>query len=307
MAEGETLAGLKEVYGAGQEVMIPGLKIHYARKGHGQPLILLHGWPEFWLTFRRNIDVLAEDFDVIVPDIRGFGESRSTDRPVDVPLTAKQIADDLAGFLDTVGVKQRIGIVTHDVGSVAAQTFARSYPERLAGLFFFNAPHPGIGRRWAAAETIPEIWYQTFHQLPIAPKLVGASRETCEAYFGYQMAHWSHDPHLFDADLHLWIDNFMAPGALEGGFAYYKGIAESRLEMIRNGPPRLPKIGHPTRVLWGGSDPILRPEWIDNLGDTFSNLYADVLPKAGHFVHYEAAERANREIHSFFKNEVWRG
>jgi pimeloyl-ACP methyl ester carboxylesterase len=63
-----------------------------------------------------------------------------------------------------------------------AQAFARKYPERLSGLFFFNCPYPGIGERWVEADHINEIWYQSFNQQPWAASLVGESRKTCGVY-----------------------------------------------------------------------------------------------------------------------------
>ncbi len=294
------LEAMKARYGAGNHVEANGARFHYARMGdHGPTLILLHGWPEFWLTWYRNLPVLAEYYRVIALDMRGFGESRSLDRPADAPLTPQTIADDVAAFMDALEI-DRAGFVSHDVGASAMQAFARTWPERVAGLFFFNCPHPGIGRRWADAESIPEIWYQTFNQLDLAPRLVGYNRDTCALYFRWVLAHWSHDPACFEGDAELWVENFMAPGALEGGFAWYKGIDSARRALMREGPPELPKIAAPTRVLWGASDPVLKADWVDTLPDSFSDLAVDVLPEAGHFVHYERADAANREMLRFF-------
>lgn len=304
MAAGETLKSLKPRFGAGRFVEANGARMHYARLGQGKPLVMVHGWPEFWLTWRHNLPVLARHFDVIAPDLRGFGESRSLDRPPDAPLTPSQIADDLAALLDVLGVEQA-GFVAHDIGANAMQTFARVHPQRVAGLFFFNCPHPGIGRRWADAESLPETWYQYFNQVPFAPAMVGQSREACRLYLGYVLARWSHDPACFAEDLDLWVDNFMTPGALDGGFAWYKGVDAARRALVRDGPPDLPRIDHPTRVLWGGSDKVLRPEWIDTLPDTFSDLQVAVLPNAGHFVHYEAPAAANEAVLAFFREGVF--
>lgn len=294
------LQALKRRFGAGNYVEANGARFHYAEMGDGEaPLVLLHGWPEFWLTWYRNLPVLAERHRVLAVDIRGFGESRSLDCPADAPLMPQVIAEDLAAVLTALGI-ERAGFVSHDVGANAMQAFARTWPERVAGLFFFNCPHPGIGRRWADAESIPEIWYQTFNQLDLAPRLVGYNRDTCALYFRWILAHWSHDPDCFAEDADLWVENFMAPGALEGGFAWYKGVDSARRALMRDGPLELPRIEAPTRVLWGASDPVLKPEWVDSLPDTFADLQAEVLPEAGHFVHYERPDVANREMLRFF-------
>lgn len=299
MTTAETIETLKADLGGGNFLEANGARFHYARRGSGPPLILLHGWPEFWLTWRHNLPALSQSFDVIAPDIRGFGDSQNLDRLGDAPLTPELIGDDLAALMDELDIEQA-GFVSHDVGAQGVQAFARANPGRVAGLYFFNCPHPGIGRRWADADTLPETWYQYFHQLPLAAELVGRSRDACRLYIGHFLSHWSHDPHAFEADLELWIDAFMRPGVIEGGFAWYKGVDAARRRLVRDGPPDLPKITQPTRVFWGEFDPLFRLEWMDTLADTFADLRADVCPDAGHFVHYEQPARANQDIRAFF-------
>ena len=110
-----------------------GIGIHYVRHGVGPPLVLLHGWPEFWYTWRKNLPVLARECDMVAPDLRGFGD---TDKPV-LPDPPKSLlgtlVEDLRGLADSLGF-ERFGVVSHDVGAYVAQGFARKYPERFSGL-----------------------------------------------------------------------------------------------------------------------------------------------------------------------------
>ena len=281
-----------------QHIDANGIRVHYVRHGEGFPLVLLHGWPEFWYVWRKNVPVLAEVYDVVAPDLRGFGDSEKPGGPPEVLLG--NLVEDLRALADSLGF-ERFGIVSHDVGAYVAQGFAREYPERLGGLFFFNCPYSGIGSRWADADSVNEIWYQTFNQQPWAASLVGENRKTCETYFRHFLDHWAHEPGLFDEDLDLWVDNFMKPGNLQGGFDWYICTNASRLDLIRNGPPELPKIEVPTRVRWGESDPVLKVRWADRLGDYFANLDFAPMPEAGHFAHYERPDLANREILDFFQ------
>lgn len=169
-------------------VEVNGINMHYVREGQGQPLILLHGWPEFWWGWHRNIPALASNFDVIAPDLRGFGDTRETSTQ---PAGPDVHARDTLAFANALGLG-RFGLVAHDVGAYVAQQIARLSPERVTGLFFFNGPYPGIGRRWVDADHVKEVWYQSFNQQPWAPKLVGHSRETCRLYFESMLRHWSH-------------------------------------------------------------------------------------------------------------------
>ncbi len=282
-----------------QYVDANGIQVHYVRRGEGSPLVLLHGWPEFWRTWRKNIPFLGETFDVVAPDLRGFGDTEKPGLPEPPGGLLDDLVEDLRGLADALGF-ERFGVVSHDVGAYVAQGFARKYPERLRGLFFFNCPYAGIGERWADWYEVNEIWYQTFNQQPWAASLIGENRKTCETYLRHFLDHWAHEPGLFDEDLDLWVDNFMKPGNLQGGFNWYISTNESRIGLIRDGAPELPKIETPTRVLWGESDSVLRIEWADRLGDYFSNLDFSRAEGAGHFVHYEKPELANREISDFF-------
>ena len=276
-----------------------GIEIHYVRHGTGSPLVLLHGWPEFWFGWRKNILPLAEGFDVVAPDLRGFGDTEKTALPDPPRRLLEDYVEDLRGLADTLGF-EKFGIVSHDVGAYVAQAFARTYPDRLSGLFFFNCPYPGIGERWVEPDHVNEIWYQSFNQQPWAASLVGENRKTCRLYIGHFLDHWAHEPGFFDEDLDLWVENVMKPGNLQGGFNWYISTNEGRIKQIRDGAPELPKIETPTRVLWGESDSVLKVEWADRLGDYFANCDFDPAPEAGHFVHYERPELANNEIANFF-------
>jgi pimeloyl-ACP methyl ester carboxylesterase len=278
-----------------------GIDIHYLRDGRGPPLVLLHGWPEFCGVWEPLVSALRERFELFAPDLRGFGD---TTKPYAGPtevMTSKVLADDLRAVLDALGLNRPVGLVSHDVGAIVAQVFARRSPERLAGLFFFNCPHPGIGSRWIAPDHVPEVWYQTFNCLPWSAAMVGSSRETCRLYIGHILRHWAADEHAFDKDLDRFVDNFMKPGNLQGGFNWYLGNRAARWAVWEGRVPSLPPIQIPTRVYWGARDPVLKAGWMDRLPETFTNLRASVAEGVGHFVHYEAPERAAREIAEFFE------
>ncbi len=204
--------------------------MHYVRYGDGPTLVLLHGWPEFWYTWRKNIPALAESFDVVVPDLRGFGDS---EKPPNVP-DVSDYADDLIELLDALDI-DRAGFVGHDVGAFVMQDLVQRYRDRVDRLFFFNCPHPGIGTRWLDKGHYKELWYQAFNQMDWSAALVGHNRDTCRLYFRHFLDHWSHSPGRFDQDLEAWVDNFMKPGNLEGGFNWYRAVAEYRQKIIDRG------------------------------------------------------------------------
>lgn len=278
-----------------QQIEARGARFHVALAGEGPPLLLLHGWPEFWLTWEPVMQRLADRFRLIAPDLRGFGASDKPDGPWGPP----DHTADLLALLDALGI-DRVGVVGHDVGGAVMQALARAAPERVSGLFFFDFVHPGIGARMGTPDRLNEIWYQSFHQMPFAATLVGASRDTCRAYIGHFLRHWSHRKDAFDDVLELFVDNFLQPGNLEGGFAHYRASHAGRIAMMEGSAPHLPPITVPTCVRWAARDAIFPAAWIDTLGETFADLDVAVLPGVGHFPHREDPDLAAGEIARFF-------
>ncbi|MDH3660432.1 MAG: alpha/beta hydrolase [Alphaproteobacteria bacterium] len=283
-----------------QHITAGGVRLHVAETGDGPPLILLHGWPEFWATWEPVMARLADRFRLIAPDFRGFGES---DNPSPEPTDqagADVLADDILALMDALSLEQA-GFVGHDIGAYVMQSLARRHPKRASCLLFFNCPTHGVGARWRDPGHINEIWYQTFHQMPYAADIVGASRESCRAHIGHFLRHWSHRKDAFDGVLERWVDNFMRPGTLQGGFNFYISQNAPRLQVMAGTAPSPEKIKVPARVVWGRHDPILKAEWADVLPEAFEEVSVDIAEDCGHFVHYENPDRAAEEITAFFK------
>lgn len=280
-----------------------GITLHVAKAGAGRPLLLLHGWPEFWLTWEPVMARLADRFTLIAPDLRGFGESDKPDGEAPSDKAGPSVhAADMAALTQALGLT-RFGVVSHDVGAWVTQALGRSEASRLAGLFFFDCPYPGIGGRWSVPEHLREIWYQSFHQTPMAARLVGATRETCRLYFGHFLRHWSRRQDAFDTVLEDWVDNFLRPGNVQGGFNWYVSVNAERLAAMAGQTPTLAPITVPACVRWGDST-ILPSRWGDRLGETFTDLDFAEFPGVGHFPHREDPDRASAEIAAFF-DRVW--
>jgi len=278
-----------------------GATFHVARAGIGKPLLLLHGWPEFWLTWEPVMTRLAGRYSLIAPDLRGFGDS---DKP-DGACGPDQHSADMLALMDALGI-QRFGVVGHDVGGAVMQPLARAAPDRLAGLFFFDFVYPGIGVRMGTPDRLNHIWYQSFHQIEMAPALVGATRESCRTYIGHFLKNWSHRKDAFDDVLEAFADNFSKPGNLAGGFAHYRAAHAGRVRMMQGEAPALPPIEVPTCVRWAEHDPLFPYAWTDRMAETFKNLDLAMFTGVGHFPHREAPDRAASEIDSFFERIGWR-
>jgi pimeloyl-ACP methyl ester carboxylesterase len=140
-----------------EKVVINGIKLAYARRGKGMPLVLLHGYPLDHHLWDDVIPLLEDTFDLITPDLRGFGESTT----VDTAYTMNDFASDIAGLLDHLGIGKAT-IAGHSMGGYVALAFARLYPERVSGLALVSSqvladtPERREGRYKSADEVAEE-------------------------------------------------------------------------------------------------------------------------------------------------------
>lgn len=279
-----------------QFVEVNGVRLHYVRHGAGKPVLLVHGWPGFWFEWNRNIPPLAEQFDVVAPDLRGFAYSDKPDLPPEQGYTDAVMADDLAALVRALGL-ERVSVVAHDFGAVWTQRFARAHAELLEKLVLFNPPYPGIGGRWFEMPQIFESWYLVFHQQPWAEELVGATRASIETYLRHFLRHWSHDTDVFTGEeVAEFVEAYSQPGAVRGGFNCYRAAFRTAGQLADTRP-----IAAPTLILWGDRDPILPFAWSDRLGEFFSNHTLKKIEGAGHFLHRELPDVVNGEIVGFLR------
>ena len=256
----------------------------------GFTALLLHAFPldaRMWDETRTELGEVA----VVAPTLPPQGGGRT-----------------LAGWAAAVLrlVEGEIVPVGVSMGGYLAFELWRQAPERISGLFFFDFVYPGIGPRMVEPERLNNIWYQSFHQMEMAPALVGASRESCRLYIGHFLRGWSHRKHVFDDQLEAFTDNFLKAGNLAGGFAHYRAAHAGRVRMMKGEAPALPPIGVPTCVRWAEHDPLFPYQWTDRLGETFTNLDLAMFPDVGHFPHREDPDRAASEIAAFFTRIGWR-
>ena len=280
-------------------VPVNGAPMHLLRTGQGPTLILLHGYPEFSLTWSRVAPLLSDRFDLIMPDLRGFGQSlASVDGPSD-QIDRDAHAADIAALADALGL-ERFGLVSHDVGAYAAQELTYLMPDRIAGLFFFNCPYPGIGNRWLQPDYLKESWYQYFQQTPAAASIVGATPDSIRAYIGQLLRRWSFPNDAFVGLMDEWVRNYAQPNALQGSFNWYLSNNRYRMSMMKGTVVERPPISVKTCVRWGSEEIGAPAIWGDRMGDYFSDLDYAEFEGAGHFPHMEHPERAAAEIGTFF-------
>ena len=254
-----------------------GYALTYDRGGSGAPVLLLHGWPGDRSDW-ADVAALLPDRDVLVPDLRGFGES-STVAGGDVSA-AGQVRSLLA-LLDELGVTRPV-VAGYDIGSRVAQTLAADHPERVAALVV-APPLPGAGRRVLDPGAVPEFWYQHFHQLALVERIVDGRPDAVREYLRHFWEHWSGPDHVVSAErLDRLTARYSPPGAFTASVGWYRGGSGMVARSLAEQPPAR-RTTVPTTVLWPEFDPLFPRAWSDRLDEWFTDVELRPLDGVGHF------------------------
>jgi pimeloyl-ACP methyl ester carboxylesterase len=201
-----------------------GIKQHYVTAGSGPAVLLLHGWPQTWYEWRRVIDLLADDFTVVAPDLRGFGY---TGKPA-AGYDAETIATDLAALTTHLGLHD-VTVVGHDWGAVFGYVYAAAYPDDVSGLAIVEMALPGVGMMEQAMSPAPGgnyLWHMGFQSVPDVPELLIGGKE--RAYLHWFFEHFAYDPAAIGpADLDEYVAAITQTGALRAGLAVYQDFFTS--------------------------------------------------------------------------------
>jgi pimeloyl-ACP methyl ester carboxylesterase len=266
---------------------VDGFRLSYDHSGSGEPVILLHGWPGDRTDYRILAPALAGTCQVVVPDLRGFGES---DKHVADPAAAYDAsaqARSVAGLIRELGLERPV-VAGYDIGSRIAQTLARESPGLVRALVV-APPLPGIGRRVLDPQAQSEFWYQSFHRLPLATDLIDGKPWAVWTYLSHFWVHWSGPSFVVDDDslAHL-VSVYGPPGAFTASIGWYRAGAGSVVRSIGEQPPAAEeRLAVPTAVLWPEHDPLFPRAWSDRLDEFFSDVTVSFVDGVGHFAPLE--------------------
>jgi len=163
-------------------------RLAYDRTGSGPPVLLLHGWPGDRHDYRALVPLL-DGFDVVVPDLRGFGESDKHPAEPETGYSAAAQAASVTALLTELGL-DGVVVAGYDIGSRVAQTLAAAQPALVRHLVV-APPLPGIGARILDAAAQREFWYQSFHQLALAEEMLDGQPGAVRDYLAHFWRHWS--------------------------------------------------------------------------------------------------------------------
>ncbi len=280
-----------------QFVAANGVQLHTVMAGpkDGKLVVLLHGFPECWYSWRRQIAALARaGYRVAAPDQRGYNLS---DKPLDRrSYRVDQLTADICELVQALGHKQAI-IVGHDWGGVAAWAFAMRYPHMVDKLVVMNAPHPAAFARELRSNPAQRLksWYIAFFQLPWLPEaLLGLAPMASTRLFLQRTA--VRAGAFPEADLNVMASALAQPGALTAMLNWYRAAFERM-----SSPLRSQVIEAPTLLIWAENDVALGKSLTYDMADWVPNLRVHYIPHCGHWVQNEAPDEVNAQLLDFVK------
>jgi pimeloyl-ACP methyl ester carboxylesterase len=272
-------------------VEVAGVRFHVAEAGEGDPLLLLHGWPQNWWEWRRLIPLLQDRYRVICLDTRGSGWSDAPKGGYDKETMAR----DVIGVLDQLGI-DRFWMVGHDVGGYLGFLICLEAPERVVRYVSLNTGHPYVRPTPAALGTFWRFWYWPINGAPVlGPWLIrhgfyGALRR----WFTGARADWS--PEDVEVFLSQWKEKDRAVAASKTYRTYLLKDSPS----VLLGRYRSTRLTVPTLMLHGKEDKILREPFLRGFEPFADDMTLELVPGAGHFIADERPDFVADRVQAFF-------
>ena len=273
----------------------------YAHAGSGPLVLFLHGFPEFWYCWKRQLEDLGRDHLAVAPDLRGFNLS---DRPAEVKqYKACILVEDIRALAEHLG-QAKFVLVAHDWGGAVAWGYAVAYPQTLHQLVIVNSPHPVTFARELAHNPAQQAASQYMNLLRSDKAERVLSENNYARLVKMTLEGWSRG-RIDPAEKAVYIEAWSQPGALTGGLNYYRASPlyppigdDPGAKAVKLDPADF-MVRVPTLVVWGMRDQALLPANLDGLEDCVPDLRVERLPEASHWVMHEEPERLNRLIRGF--------
>ena len=283
------------------EGVVNDVRLHWVEQGTGPLVVLLHGFPEFWWGWHRQIPALAAaGFRVVAPDMRGYNLSEKPKGAASYRTSI--LVQDVVSLVRQLG-EERAHVAGHDWGGVVAWRVALEHPERVDRLVIANAPHPAVfSRELRHPRQLVRSWYAMFFQLPLLPEAVFRANgyATLERIFRKSPAR----PGAFsDDDIRRYKEAMARPGALTAMLNYYRSFARTLGRRGRSGGDAARTITRPTLVIWGEKDTALGIHNLDGLERYVPDLRIERLPQASHWVLADEPERVSERMIRFLRGE----
>lgn len=282
---------------------VNGIRLHYAESGSGRDLIiLLHGFPEFWYSWRHQLTALGKTYHVVAPDMRGYNLSDKPRRVEDYRIEV--LIEDVVGIIKHFGA-DKSAIVGHDWGAAVAWAVAQKYPERITKLAALQVPPAAAWRANLTLRQLLRSWYMFFFQIPRIPEWA-ISRKNLGGIDRTFKENVSRKGSFSDADIETYKEALRQPGALTAAVNYYR--ANLRRLISRGSTAERDKREHrkdgrirvPTLFIYGEQDFAILPATVRAVERYVDASYRELrIADSGHWVQNEAADEVNAALLDF--------
>jgi len=274
------------------------VRLHYAECGVGERLVvLLHGFPECWYSWRHKLKSLGAQYRVVAPDLRGYNLSDKPGRVEEYRM--KRLVDDVTGLIRHFGASEA-AVVGHDWGGALAWAVAQYYPDYVWKLASLQTPPPAVWGKNLTLKQLLRSWYMFFFQLPSIPEWW--IRREDFAGLGRMLRATSRPGTFTDEDIEVLKSALREPGAVTGGINYYRANLRAFLSrgfgdrQIR----RHERVRVPTLFIYGERDFAILPETVAGVGDYVDAPYTELrLGRSNHWVQQESPAEVNAALLSF--------
>jgi pimeloyl-ACP methyl ester carboxylesterase len=269
-------------------VVARGLRFHVAEAGSGEPIVLLHGWPQHWWVWRHVVALLAPHARLVMIDLRGFGWSDAPAGGYD----KQTMADDVLAVLDVLGL-ERVRLIGHDWGAWIGFLACAAAPERFAAFLALGSPRP-LGK--PRARQLLQIWRFAYQVVLAAPglgrRLIASERFMARVI----LAGAVHRDAWTREDLRAFTAVLAEPARARASVLLYRTFLTREAGRTPGG--RLPM---PTRIMVGAGDPAIRPFLLEGAERDADDLVVEIVPDCGHFVPEEHPELVAERARALFQ------
>lgn len=282
---------------------VNGVRLHYVASGQGPLILFLHGFPEFWYEWKKQLPEFGQDHLAVAPDMRGYNLSA---KPTALDqYRMKHLVEDVRALAEHLGHKKFV-LVGHDWGGAVAWAFALAHPECLDKLIIVNAPHPGIFVRELRdnpSQQKASEYMLMFRSPEAEQKLTG---NNCDLLSRLLLRDLLNRGAFTEDDRKAYLDAWIQPGAITGGLNYYRAN--------RTGPPAagdtpasfavdpaMLTVRVPALVIWGEKDSALLVDNLAGLEEFVPDLTIRRVPDASHWIIHEKPAEVNSYIRDFLQ------
>ncbi|MBW4651259.1 MAG: alpha/beta hydrolase [Kastovskya adunca ATA6-11-RM4] len=266
-----------------------GIRLHYVTQGEGPLMLMLHGFPEFWYSWRHQIPEFAKDYKVVALDMRGYNES---DKPSEQSAyVMEEFIKDVEGVIAGLGYEKCV-LVAHDWGGAIAWNFAYAHPEMVERLMVLNMPHPA---KFAAGLQTPQQLLKSSYiflfQLPMLPEWLLQMNDY--ALLRNAFREMAINKNAFsEADIEAYKNAAAKPGALTAMLNYYRNAIGSFAQ-------EWDLLTVPTLMIWGESDQALGKELTYGTEEYVQDFRLKYIPNCSHWVQQERPELVSQYMREF--------